>query len=130
MERTKNNLGIFILGGIGYIIIELLFRGYTHWTMFIAGGAVFLMLHKLNIEYPSLSLWRKCILGSLVITSVELLVGCIANLWFHWNVWDYSNNRFNMWGQICLSFSILWGLLCIPIYGVLGIIRGRDLDRS
>ena len=125
MERTKNNLGIFILGGIGYIIIELLFRGYTHWTMFIAGGAAFLMLHRLNIGYPHMPLWKKCILGSFAITSIELLVGCIANLWLHWNVWDYSDNRFNMWGQICLSFSILWGLLCIPIYGVSGILKRK-----
>ena len=125
MERAKNDLGIFILGGIGYIIIELIFRGYTHWTMFIAGGAAFLMLHRLNIGYPHMPLWKKCILGSFAITSIELLVGCIANLWLHWNVWDYSDNRFNMWGQICLSFSILWGLLCIPIYGVSGILKRK-----
>ena len=126
MDKTKNNLGIFILGGIGYIIIELLFRGYTHWTMFIAGGTAFLMLHRINIGYPNLPLWKKCILGSLIITSVELLVGCLANLWFHWNVWDYSNNPLNMWGQICLNFSVLWGLLCIPIYGVSAILKRKE----
>ena len=53
--------------------------------------------------------------GSLIITSVELLFGCIFNIWLKMNVWDYSRFRLNLLGQICLLYSTLWGILSIPV---------------
>ena len=31
------------------------------------------------------------------------------------NVWDYSDRKFNLMGQICPLYSALWFLLCIPV---------------
>lgn len=31
-----------------------------------------------------------------------------------WNVWDYSDQPFNLLGQICLSYTLLW----IPLSAV------------
>lgn len=53
-------------------------------------------------------LWKQMLLGSVIITLLEFVCGCIVNLLLHWNVWDYSNLPFNILGQICLPFSILW----------------------
>ena len=39
-----------LIGGRLYTWIELLCRGYTHWTMFILGGGCFVVLGLLN-EY-------------------------------------------------------------------------------
>ena len=47
----------------------------------------------------------------LVVTGIEFVSGCIVNLWLGWNVWDYSHMPFNLLGQICLPFSLLWVLV-------------------
>ncbi|MCI8281317.1 MAG: hypothetical protein HFI76_06395 [Lachnospiraceae bacterium] len=51
--------------------------------------------------------------GSLILTTaIELITGFLLEKIFHNQWWDYSNERFNLRGYICLKFSILWGLAC------------------
>ena len=57
------------------------------------------------------------------ITFIEFISGCIVNLWGKLEVWDYSDMPANFLGQICLYYSILWGLLTIPIAAVCTMIR-------
>lgn len=105
----------FIFGGMGYCILEILWRGYTHWTMFVLGG---LCLYVLNLTFnrlQSFHLALKAIIGGGIITVAEFLTGCIVNLQLGWSVWDYSAAPYNLLGQICLPYSILWMLLCIPV---------------
>ena len=59
-------------------------------------------------------------IGSAVITGVELIVGCIVNLILKLEVWDYSNMPLNLLGQICPLYSLLWGFLTIPIVFLCG----------
>ena len=59
----------FLLGGAGYVLIELLWRGRSHFSMFIAGGFAFALLHALFQRYD-LPLPVKCIAGALVITAI------------------------------------------------------------
>lgn len=106
---------IFTAGGLSYGGIELLWRQRTHWSMVLTGGACVLSLYKLYTRYPYLSLPEKCVLGSLVITGIEFAVGCIVNLTFGLKVWDYSKMPFNILGQVCLLYSVFWGILCIPV---------------
>ena len=42
----------------------------------------------------------------------EFITGCIVNLWLGWNVWDYSNLRFNLLGQTSLTFALLFLPIC------------------
>ena len=50
-------------------------------------------------------------IGGVVICSVlELFTGWILDKIFRMRWWDYSENRFNIGGYICLEFSIKWGL--------------------
>ena len=46
-------LFLFAFGGVVYNVIELLYRGHTHWTMFILGGLCF--VSGLIMEYLSFS---------------------------------------------------------------------------
>ena len=115
MQRFKSDCTIFSIGGIGYAMLEILWRRKTHWTMAVTGGACFLSLFKLYKRCPNMKLILKCISGSLIITSLEFICGCIVNLKYKLNVWDYSNCRHNLKGQICLLYSTLWALLCIPV---------------
>ncbi|SHO48263.1 putative ABC transporter permease [Anaerocolumna xylanovorans] len=105
----------FFVGGFTYCGIETLFRGYSHISMLIAGGICFLLIDHINQKYrQEIPLAGRMFLSSLAITMVELLAGLIVNLWMHLNVWDYSGQPLNAWGQICPLFSLVWFTLSAP----------------
>lgn len=56
---------------------------------------------------------------ALVMTAIELVAGLFFNRFFHVSLWDYSNERFNFKGVICLKFSIIWGILGCFYYFVI-----------
>ncbi len=52
--------------------------------------------------------------GSVVLTSIlELATGFLLDKIFSMHWWDYSGERLNLGGYICLKFSLLWGVACI-----------------
>lgn len=110
--RALRPLVLIGIGGLIYAMIELVFRGRTHWTMLIIGGLCFWLIGLVNEVIPwEVVFWKQCLLGSLIVTVVEFFSGCIINLGLGWNVWDYSNLPLNLLGQICLPFSLLWILI-------------------
>lgn len=115
MKRFKQDIIIFILGGIAYCLIEIIWRRYTHWVMGIVGGLCFLTLFRLYQRTKNTPIWKKCVLGAVIITVIEFVSGCFINIYFSMNVWDYSSLPVNIMGQVCLLYSVLWGFLCIPI---------------
>lgn len=119
----KWDMVVFLIGGVTYAMIEIMWRGNTHWTMVLLGGLCFLTLYKLFGYMSNYSLLEKCVLGAIVITTLEFVVGCIVNLVFHMNVWNYSRMPLNLSGQICILYSTLWGALCIPINFIADKIR-------
>ncbi len=108
MKILKSIL-LFLLGGAGYVAIELLWRGWSHITMFFAGGTCFLLLGGLENAKPRLPLPLRALTGAGIITMVELLFGLLFNRGY--SVWDYRNMPGNFHGQICLPFFLVW----IPI---------------
>jgi uncharacterized membrane protein len=110
-------LMLFIVGGIVYVITELLWRGWTHWTMFILGGICFICLGLINEILPwMMPLWKQILIGASVITGMEFLTGCVVNLWLGWGVWNYSAMRGNVLGQICPQYFLLW--LPVSLIGI------------
>ena len=103
----------FLMGYFCYSLVEIVTRGYTHWTMSLTGGTVLMLLYIINSRRTT-TLIRSCFLGSLIITAIEFAVGIFDNIIMHWNVWDYSDMPLNLFGQICLPFSFFWFVLCIP----------------
>ena len=95
---------LFLVGGSGYVALEYLWRGWSHWSMFLAGGFCFLLLGRLS--RLRLSLVLRGILGAGIITATELLAGLLVNR--QYTVWDYRAQPFNFRGQICLPFCLLW----------------------
>ena len=115
MNNIKKYLKIFILwltGGSSYFFLEILFRGRSHWTMFLLGGFCFLLIGALN-EYLNLSLFQQGLLGSLIVSCLEFIFGLVLNIYLKLNIWDYSSLPFNILGQVCLPFSILWVFISI-----------------
>ena len=51
--------------------------------------------------------------GMLICSAVELAGGWILDRLFHMRWWDYSDNKFNIGGYICLAFSIMWGIAVV-----------------
>lgn len=117
-QKSQRPLILFNIGGLLYILIELLWRGYSHWTMFIVGGMCFVLIGLINETFTfEMPLITQMTISSIIITIIEFISGCIINIWLGLNVWNYSNMPFNILGQICIPFMILWFFL-----SVLGII--------
>lgn len=55
---------------------------------------------------------------SLLCTTFELLVGLGMEKLFNTRWWDYSHEKFNFKGYICLKVSLLWGLGCVTVVRV------------
>lgn len=110
----REYLILFLIGGIVYVLIEISYRGYSHISMFIVGGICFILISSLN-ELPfKMPIALQMFISCLLITGIELISGIIVNIFLHLNVWDYSLERFNFLGQICLKASIAWFFLSLP----------------
>lgn len=104
---------VFILGGYAYAMLEILFRGHTHWTMVLTGGACILTIFMLTDWILDVPLIIGAMACSIIITFYEFCVGIIVNLKLGWQVWDYSSMPGNVLGQICPTFTTIWFLLCL-----------------
>jgi len=115
-KKIISNLILFVLCGFIYNIIEILWRGYTHWSMFFLSGTcvVLINLFLLNFEcrWP---VFVRCMLGGIMITALEFITGCVVNIGLKMNVWDYSMVKFNILGQICPVNTCFWIILTLPI---------------
>ncbi len=106
----------FLIGGLLYQMVEILWRGYTHPSMFIVGGLCFVLLGLLNEIGPcrNAPLLVHMVLAASIVTAVELLAGLVLNVWLGLGVWDYSGLPGNFMGQVCIWFALLWLLLSLP----------------
>lgn len=123
-ERTLEYIIIFGLGAFVYGGIEIIARGYTHWTMMLAGGTVMVVFMIIN-RLGRVNIFLRCLLGAAVITSIEFAVGMIVNVRLGWEVWDYSDKPLNIMGQICPLFSLGWYALSLPAFMLCSAVEKR-----
>ena len=116
---------MFLLGCFIYSLLEIAARGYTHWTMTLLGGIVGMLLYRLHGTAPRHTLLLQALSGAFIITALEMVVGVLDNLVLQWHVWSYREMPWNVYGQICLPFSVLWFLVCIPALGICEVVRKR-----
>ena len=103
---------LFLIGGFAYGGIEILFRGYSHISMFIAGGICFILIGLINTVFSwDIAFISQMVISSFIITAVEFICGLIVNVWLELDVWDYSTLPYNLLGQICILYSIIWFFL-------------------
>ena len=109
IKTMLKQLFLFALGGFIYYNIEILYRGYSHFSMFIVGGLCFVIMGLVNEVFKwDLFLEFQILLGWIAVLALEFISGCIVNLWLGWHVWDYSKMPYNLLGQISLAFALLW----------------------
>ena len=108
----KRTVIMFMFGGFLYGLMEVIWRGYTHPSMFAAGGICVLMFGIINTRVGGrMPVIPRCLLGGAVITAVEFLFGLVFNVWLKMNVWDYSHLPLNLMGQVCVPFFLMWTAL-------------------
>ena len=123
MDKFKELTVIFGMGGVIYALIEVLFRGRTHWTMMLTGGAVFCCLYLLFDRFYYENLLKNALLGAVIITTAEFAVGCVVNIWLNMHIWDYSHKTLNLYGQICPAFSFGWFGISIAAFYIAAVLR-------
>lgn len=111
MKYIIKYLTLLLIGGVAYYCIEILARGFSHWTMFFVGGICFIIIGIINEITPKMPIVWQMILSAVIITAVEFVSGCILNIWLGLGIWDYSDETFNLLGQISLKHSIYWFFL-------------------
>ena len=105
----------FLLGAIGYPLLEILWRRRTHYSMSIAGGLSCLLISKMQ-KLPITRATRSIVCG-MAITALEYTFGQIWNR--RYQVWDYRKLPLNVKGQICAGYTALW---CLLSYGALSVL--------
>ena len=115
MKKGIEIVYIFFVGAALYCCFEVAIRGFTHWTMALAGGLAFSLLYRFNLRVKTQSIALRCLCGSGLITGLEFAVGCVVNRAFGWHIWDYSARGGHILGQIWPMFSIVWFLLSLPV---------------
>ena len=109
---TKKYFILGIIGGAIYVLLEMLWRGFSHWTMFLLGAVCFILIGLVNEVFEwDTPLLLQMLCSCAIITTLEFITGCIVNLWLGWDVWDYSQYKFNILGQISLCSSVGWYFL-------------------
>lgn len=108
---------LFYIGGTAYMILEFLWRGRSHGSMFLLGGLCFLLVGGGASKFNKIPVPIRPLLGAGVITGLELITGWLVNQ--DYKVWDYRDQLFQFQGQICLAFSLLWvpvSLMAMELY--------------
>lgn len=117
MRKILKPIILFSIGGGIYITIEIIYRFLmdrppTHWSMYVLGGLVFLLIGELNEHIAwEIPFWIQDLVGTAITLLLEFIFGCVLNLWLGLYIWDYSNLPFNILGQVCLPFALIWAVL-------------------
>lgn len=112
-KKVREYFFLWVVGGSIYFATELLFRGFSHWSMFILGGICMMFFaFQGQASHFREPLWKQILRCTVFVTSCEFITGIIVNKWFTLDVWDYSDQPLQIFGQICLPFAILFSGLC------------------
>lgn len=114
MKRLINFLCIGLFSSFIYLSIELLWRGFTHWTMGLLAFFVGIILSIINDEVLEFDDWYEfqVIFGTIICVIFEALFGAIFNQNF--DIWDYRGLPFTFCnGQLNLIFCGAWAIIVI-----------------
>lgn len=129
MHKALSLLLLFFVGSMVGWIAEIFFRRYAApgkkwvnpgfltgpWLPIYGFGACTLYLLALlepyiPIDRASVRKLILFVLMALCMTLIEYIAGMIFIVGLKTKLWDYSNERFNIQGVICLKFSLMWAL--------------------
>jgi uncharacterized membrane protein/HD superfamily phosphodiesterase len=104
-------------------LLEVIYRSLTQRKFVNAGFLIgpFIPIYGLGAFviiviqhiFQGWHLVPRFIIFGLSITFMEYMVGFLSEKIFKLTLWDYSENRFNLHGHVCLPFSIFWTVLAL-----------------
>ncbi len=89
-------------------------RGFLNGPFCPIYGFSLIFIHLFLFEKVANPIWIFFISG-FIVSMMEVIVGFLLHKVFNQRWWDYSNEKYNIGGYICLRFSLTWGLLCLVI---------------
>jgi len=107
------HLSLFFIMGMVYFTLEGFWRGNANIIMFFIGGLCATLIGSIN-EYPQyykLKIWQQAAIGTLIVLVIEFVSGMVFNVMLGMNLWSYMDTWGNLYGQICISYALLWFLL-------------------
>ena len=118
-EKISEYLFLWGIGGWIYYTLEILFRGFSHWSMFVLGGIcmMFFSYQGQQVHWQDDFLLQvfRC---SIFVTAAEFITGIIVNKWFALHVWDYS----------CMPFQFVRSDMSAVHHAIYMSLRSRDLS--
>ncbi|NBJ94642.1 putative ABC transporter permease [Parablautia muri] len=87
-------------------------RGFMRGPFLPIYGSGAIMMLVVSMPFQE-NIFLTYVAGCLGATALELVTGMTMEALFKVRYWDYSNQRFNYKGHICLSSTIAWGFLTI-----------------
>ena len=115
MKKFIGKLGLFLSCGFIYCMIEILFRNWSHWSMFVLTGflGVFCVDSINNTLSFDCDYIVQILISTILCTIGEGISGIILNVWLQLNVWDYSKMTFGtfFFGQCNVLFCFAWALI-------------------
>ena len=87
-------------------------RGFMHGPMLplYGSGALAVLVSTISVRENTALVF---LLGMLAATALEYFTGAAMERLFHVRYWDYSNQKLNFHGYICISSSLCWGCFSI-----------------
>ena len=119
MSKVLKVLTIWFLMGMVYFVIEGIWRipkgGDANVVMLPIGGLCGLLIGSINQipKFYNMSVFKQSLIGTGIVLVIEYTAGYILNIKMGLDIWDYSDMFFNINGQICLEFGLIW-LLIMP----------------
>lgn len=118
-------------GGSFYVTLEVIYRQYSHISMLILAGLVFIAVDLLNEIWSwELQLVWQILIGTVIATLGEFVTGCIVNLWLGLNVWSYEGMWGNVLGQICPQFTLIWMPIILLAIVLADVIRWKFFNEE
>lgn len=117
MKKINKALILWFCIGAVYFVIEGIWRipkgGNANIVMLPIGGICGLAVGYINQipKFYKMKVLYQSLIGAALTLCVELIAGLILNVWLGLGIWDYSHLPFNLMGQVCLLYGVLWVFL-------------------
>ena len=119
-----NYLFIFMIGSLFGYLLELFYRRilFGKWIKPGVFYGFYLPLYGVGlcmcyfVYNLDICLLFKIVFITLFLSLIEFICGLIFIKYFQLPLWDYSRNKFNYNGLVCLKYSLYWlllGFLCV-----------------
>lgn len=95
-------------------------RGFMHGPVLplYGSGALAVLICTIGVRDNKVLVF---LFGMAAATVLEYMTGAVMERLFHVRYWDYSNQKFNIKGYICVSSSLCWGCFSVLLVEVVHV---------